>query len=78
MNRRAAHPLRYQAARNGQTPAEDLCTEDRHRLVTELHAWGWTDIQIAGHTRMTLYTTARIRAGLGLLPHRPGQIEGVA
>jgi hypothetical protein len=64
-------PLRYRAARLGHEPAEALTTHDRHRLVAELHRAGWTDRRIATHARMTTYTTARIRAGLGLLPNRP-------
>lgn len=72
-------PLRYQAARRGVEPAEALTQGDRHRLVAELHRAGWGDAAIAAHTRMTTYTTARIRGALGLLPNvRPGAKRGAA
>ena len=42
-----------------------MCSSDL--LVAELVVTRkWTDVQIAAHTRQTLYTTARIRARLGL------------
>lgn len=63
--------LHYREALAGREPAEALPTHVRHRLVAQLHGAGWTDVEIAAHTRMTTYTTARIRAGLGLLPNRP-------
>lgn len=53
----------------GLLPAELLSSREREDLVWHLHERGWTDLQIAEHTRMTLYTTARIRARLGLAPH---------
>lgn len=53
----------------GELPAEILTTAERERLVYELWGYGWTDVEIACHTRMTLYTTARIRARLGLATH---------
>ena len=56
----------YRACRLGREPAESLDTDDRARLVAELVARGWSDVQIAAHTRQTTYTTARIRARLGL------------
>lgn len=74
----AINPLHYQAARVGRLPAEALATEDRARLVAELHRLGWDDTAIASHTRMTTYTTARIRGALGLLPNRPSVMEGAA
>lgn len=58
-------------ARNGHLPAEALPTLLRHQLVRELHNYGWTDLEIADHTRMTLYTAARIRDFLRLRPNRP-------
>lgn len=61
----------YQLARDGEIPAEALPTPLRWRLVSELHADGWTDTDIAAWTRMTTYTTARIRDGMGLAPNRP-------
>lgn len=73
-------PLRYRAVLDGTEPAEALTTADRHRLVTALHAASWTDLDIASHTRMTLYTAARIRGDLLHLPvNRPRPVgEGVA
>lgn len=60
----------------GKLPAEVLTTEDREHLVHTLWKRGWTDAEIASHTFMTTYTTARIRARLELAPHRP--VEGAA
>lgn len=54
-------PLQYRAALNGREPAEALTTRDRARLVAALTVRGWTVQRIAEHTRMTTYTTARIR-----------------
>lgn len=61
-------PLRYQAARLGTEPAEALTTSDRARLVSELHTRGWEDRRIAALTRISTYTTARIREQIGLAP----------
>lgn len=55
------HHALYRLCLAGREPAESLPTVERARLVAELHDAGWTDQQIADHTRMTLYTTARIR-----------------
>lgn len=59
----------YLACLYGQLPAEVLPTHLRARLLARLHGEGWTDVEIAAHTRMTLYTTARIRKRLGLSPN---------
>lgn len=64
------HSRHYTAARNGELPAEALPTRLRWRLVAELHATGWTDLDIAQWTRMSTYTAARIREGMGLRPNR--------
>lgn len=74
------NPLQYRAALDGGEPADALTEADRHRLVTQLHAGGWTDVEIARHTRMTTYTTVRIRDDLLGLPVNPGRTEagGVA
>jgi hypothetical protein len=56
----------------GHEPAEALSTHDREHLVAEFVEAGWTDLQIACHTRMTTYTTARIRQRLGLRRNRGG------
>lgn len=61
----------------GLIVAEALPTHVREWLVHDLHKDGWTDLEIADHTRMTLYTTARIRGRLGLRPNRP-RAEGIA
>jgi hypothetical protein len=58
-------------AKQGLLVAEELTTKARERLFAELHVLGWTDLQMAEHTRTTLYTTARIRDRLGLSPNRP-------
>lgn len=61
----------------GRQPAEVLDTADRGHLVYDLCALGWTDVEIAAHTRMSTYTTGRIRDRLGLPPnHNP--CEGAA
>lgn len=69
--------LRYEAALAGREPAEALTTRDRARLVAHLVRQGWTDVQIAGLTRMTTYTTARIRTRLDL-PANPPILEELA
>lgn len=51
---------------DGIEPAEALPTRDREDLVWQMHELGWSDAEIAEHTRMSLYTTARIRDRLGL------------
>lgn len=66
-----ANEIQYRAARLGREPAEALTTADRHRLVAELHRLGWTDVQIARHTRQTTYTSARVRELLGLPVNQP-------
>lgn len=55
-----------EAARTGHEPAEVLPTYAREWLVHELVCEGWTDVEIATWTRMSTYTTARIRERLGL------------
>lgn len=65
---------RYTRALAGELPAEALPTGERERLVGELHALGWSDDEIADHTRQTTYTTARIRARLGLRAHRARKV----
>jgi hypothetical protein len=56
-------------AMDGDLPAEALRPLDRQALVLILHQRGCTDVEIACHTRMTTYTTGRIRARLGLAPN---------
>lgn len=53
----------------GEFPAEALTPRDREDLVARLHELGWTDVQIAEHTRQSTYTTARIRDRIGLPPN---------
>lgn len=57
------------ACRQGREPAEALPTYARDWLVHDLIGEGWTDAEIAAWTRMTTYTTARIRERLGLAPN---------
>lgn len=70
-----SHWDRWAQCCDGRLPAEALSARDRDDLVSQLHQLGWTDVQIATHTRMTTYTTGRIRARLGLAPN---QREGAA
>jgi hypothetical protein len=53
-----------------------LSTRDREDLVWHLVENGWTDREIAQHTCMTEYTTARIRARLEITANEPAR--GVA
>jgi hypothetical protein len=63
----------------GHEPAESLPNVDRADLVWHLiHDLGWTDREVADHTRMTDYTTARIREHLGLNPNQPNDITAAA
>jgi len=80
----AVHPDRprsphfqWRAACAGSVPAELLPTKDREDLIWDLHELGWTDVEIATHTMLSTYTTARIRTRLGLVANR-AQTEGVA
>jgi len=57
------------ACRRGELPAEVLDTADRDHLVYDFWAAGWSDVEIAIQTRMSTYTTGRIRARLGLAAH---------
>lgn len=50
----------------GTAPAELLDAEEREQLVAWFWSCGWVDAEIAAHTRMTTYTTCRIRQRLGL------------
>ena len=61
--------LNYRLALVGDIPAEALTTIEREDLVVMLWGRGWSDNEIARHTRMTLHTTARIRYRLELPPH---------
>ncbi|MEV6897489.1 hypothetical protein [Amycolatopsis sp. NPDC051372] len=68
-------PISYRkllaACWSGDLPAEQLEPVDRETLVYDLWSAGWTDVEIATHTRLTTYTTARIRDRLGLVPRLP-------
>lgn len=46
----------------GREPAEALDPRDREDLVADLVARGWSDVEIAVLTRMSTYTTGRIRS----------------
>ncbi|MFJ5984221.1 hypothetical protein [Lentzea sp. NPDC092896] len=63
----------------GREPAESLPTRDREDLVWHLvHELGWLDAEVAAHTQMTEYTTARIRERLGLQPNAVNDITAAA
>lgn len=53
----------------GREPAESLAFQDREDMLYHLHRAGWSAMDIARHTRLTLYTTGRILDRLGLPPH---------
>lgn len=57
----------------GKAPAELLTRGERDLLVSELWAKGWTDSQISVHTKLTEYTTCRIRERLGLSARSPSE-----
>lgn len=60
----------------GLEPAESLPTRDREDLIWDMvDGLGWTDQEIADHTRMTLYTIVRIRDRLGLQANRDWNAE---
>lgn len=61
---------RWEGCCRGTYPAEVLSTRDREDLITELHALGWTDVEIAEHCMLSTYTTARIRDRLGITPNQ--------
>jgi hypothetical protein len=56
----------WRACCAGREPAEALDPRDREDLVAVLVGRGWTDTEIAVLTRMSTYTTARIRVRLEL------------
>jgi hypothetical protein len=58
--------LLLRQCRLGKEPAEALPRFARDWLVHELWSCGWTDLDISTLTRMSTYTTARIRERLGL------------
>lgn len=61
----------------GEFPAEALTPGDREDLIRQLHQLGWSDVDIAIHTKQSTYTTARIRERLGLAPNIKGDaIDG--
>lgn len=62
--RRLDNPAAFDSALAGDLPAEALTPYDRRVLVDLLYRRGYSDQQIAAHTRWTLYTAARIRADL--------------
>lgn len=72
MTPRPARPVRgHQLAEAlaGREPAEALPPRERRQLVAQLVAAGWTDADMAAHTRWSTYTVARVRGGLGLAPN---------
>lgn len=64
----------WRACCHGREPAEALDPRDREDLIAGLHGRGWTDQEIAAHTRLTCYTVARIRQRIGLLPNPPAAL----
>lgn len=50
--------------RAGRAPAEALSSRARAALFRELWEAGWTDREIADHTRTSLYTVSRIHRDL--------------
>lgn len=54
-------PLLWRLCLLGREPAESLHWRDREDLVVGLAGRGWSDVEIAVLTRMSTYTTARIR-----------------
>lgn len=78
------HPSRrrlWAACWRGEEPAETLALVDGalvEQLFYDLWALGWTDAQIAQHTRHTTYTVARIRARLGLAANTVRRRKAVA
>jgi hypothetical protein len=62
--------LLWRACLEGREPAESLHWRDREDLVAGLVGNGWTDREIAALTRMSLYTTARIRHRLVMSANR--------
>ena len=61
--------LLWEACCAGREPAEALDPRDREDLVAGLVEHGWTDVEIAVHTHMSTYTTARIRDRIGARPN---------
>lgn len=70
---RPINPLQYRLAMRGDEPAEALVPADRELLVRTLVEWGWRDVRIAELTRMTTYTTCRIRERIGLAANQPAR-----
>lgn len=50
----------WRACWRGEAPAEELPAGERDALVRALVRLGWSVVQVAQHTRMSTYTTARI------------------
>jgi hypothetical protein len=59
----------WEACCAGREPAEALDPRDREDLVAGLVECGWTDVEVAVHTRMSTYTAARIRDRVGARPN---------
>lgn len=60
----------WHRCRRGEVPAELLDADERAQLVAWFWQCGWSDAEIAAHTRMSTYTTCRIRERLRLPPIR--------
>lgn len=70
--------LLYDACYRGAIPAEALDRVDREHLLYDLWLKGWSDVEIATHTRISTYTVVRIRERLGLAAARPEPRKAVA
>ncbi|WP_156365201.1 hypothetical protein [Sciscionella sediminilitoris] len=68
----------YAEAMRGALPAEALDRKDGERLLAELWHAGWTDTEIAVHTKWSTYTVGRIRDRLGLATHSTNHTRKVS
>jgi hypothetical protein len=67
--RHSARASLVRAVLAGREPAEALPRREREDLMCAWHDAGWTDVEIAAHTRWSTYTVGRIRSALGLRPN---------
>ncbi|WP_306358732.1 MULTISPECIES: hypothetical protein [unclassified Nocardia] len=72
-DRKPLWPIQFGRALAGRESADALPSADRRLLVARLHELGMTDSELAAWTRMSRYSTARIRSELGL----PANLVGV-
>lgn len=72
-HRQPAWPRTFAAVMAGEEPADALTSGDRRLLVARLWEQGMTDVEVAEVTRMTMFSSARIRTELDL----PANVVGV-